>query len=1091
MPTRRRTSEDDPQPSAATGAPGGDGDDWDPDATPLVDGYEQAPDAVAPLVGAGVPAVVAVVVTRNPGPWLEATLEGLDRQEYANLATLVVDAGSLVDLTERVARTLPGAFVKRLAEPSSFAAAAAAAVESVEGASFLLFLHDDVDLRAGSVQALVEEAFRSNAGIVGAKLVDWDDPQRLRSVGAAVDRFGFAWPLAEPGEMDQAQHDAVREVFVVQSAAMLVRADLFADLGGFSELDGAGEELDLCWRARVAGARTAVTPAAVARHRERSELGDPTGRSAAAVLRHQFRTMVVCSGPVQLLRTLPQALLFGLLDVLYAVVRGRFAQAGASVGAFAWNVAHLPGTLAAHRRVARSRRTPDAEIRRLQIRGSARITRFLRAHRGAGLHGLGGSLVSAARDRGVARSEDAAMWAAALGTALVAVLWIGSRGLLSGGVPEIREFVALGAPADLWREWWSGWRSTGVGASGAAPSALALGAVLQWVAVGARGLVRTLLVIGPVAVGAVTAWRMFRGALSLPARAVAAVLYVANPLPFNALAEGRWQALVAYAAAPAILGRLARAGGWEPFAAEAGRAGSLQRQAVGLGAIVALAAAVAPGVVAVTVALSVLVAAVMLATGDRGDAGRAVAVAGGAVVVAAVVHLPWTIAVVSSPWRWARLVGSTSDSASAPLARALHFHTGPFGGPASVGLLVVAAVGLLVARHHRFRWAVVGATLIVASAALVVGFGRSDGAAPPVELLLVPAALGVSVAAAAGVEAFRSDVVGGTFGVRQLGSVLAGLAAVVAVLAAVPALGSGRWQLPRGDVAAALETVRAPSGEYRTLWIGDPDALPGRGSPLAAGMSFLLTDGAGPTLATTQPADPTEGERRLAALLADARAGGSVRLGGELGRYGVRLVVLAERVAPLPFDTRGLVVDPVLGRALAEQVDLVRVEVAPGLTVYENLAARPVRYRVPTAQREVAGAAPIDATDAETAVDIRPALGSARRPTAASGPLADGDTLVVAGTRHPGWSLTVDGVDAAAEPFAGWSAAFAAPAAGRAELRYATPVSGVLLHIVQLAALAALPWLHRRRVGERRVRSTRPLGIGEPPDPDDDGEDRP
>ena len=40
------------------------------------------------------PPVVAVVVTRNPGPWLEDTLAALGGQDYDDLTVLVVDCGS-------------------------------------------------------------------------------------------------------------------------------------------------------------------------------------------------------------------------------------------------------------------------------------------------------------------------------------------------------------------------------------------------------------------------------------------------------------------------------------------------------------------------------------------------------------------------------------------------------------------------------------------------------------------------------------------------------------------------------------------------------------------------------------------------------------------------------------------------------------------------------------------------------------------------------------------------------------------------------------------------------------------------------------
>ena len=62
---------------------------------------------------------------------------------------------------------------------------------------------------------MVEEAYRSNAGIVGPKLVDYDHPDVLLEVGMAVDHYGVPFSGIEPGEVDQEQHDAVRDVFFV------------------------------------------------------------------------------------------------------------------------------------------------------------------------------------------------------------------------------------------------------------------------------------------------------------------------------------------------------------------------------------------------------------------------------------------------------------------------------------------------------------------------------------------------------------------------------------------------------------------------------------------------------------------------------------------------------------------------------------------------------------------------------------------------------------------------------------------------------------------------------------------------------------
>ena len=72
----------------------------------------------------GAPPVVAVVVTRDPGPWLEESLAALGSQDYPNLSVLVVDAASADDLTPRVAGVLPSAYVRRLDRAPGYAEAA-------------------------------------------------------------------------------------------------------------------------------------------------------------------------------------------------------------------------------------------------------------------------------------------------------------------------------------------------------------------------------------------------------------------------------------------------------------------------------------------------------------------------------------------------------------------------------------------------------------------------------------------------------------------------------------------------------------------------------------------------------------------------------------------------------------------------------------------------------------------------------------------------------------------------------------------------------------------------------------------------------
>ena len=174
------------------------------------------------------PSVVAVVVACDPGEWLEATLAALDDQDYPNLSVLVLDAGDGADPTPRIADVLPEAYVRKAS--GSFGEAANEALEAVEGAAYFLFCHDDAAPDPDAIRLLVEEALRSNAGIVAPKLVQWERPERLVEVGLSVDKFALAHSLVERGELDQEQHDSVRDVFAVPGAFVLVRSDLFEAL---------------------------------------------------------------------------------------------------------------------------------------------------------------------------------------------------------------------------------------------------------------------------------------------------------------------------------------------------------------------------------------------------------------------------------------------------------------------------------------------------------------------------------------------------------------------------------------------------------------------------------------------------------------------------------------------------------------------------------------------------------------------------------------------------------------------------------------------------------------------------------------------
>ncbi len=209
------------------------------------------------------------------------------------------------------------------------------------GATYYLFCHDDVVLDPDALRVMVEEALRSNAGIVGPKLVDAAEPDRILQLGLSMDRFGAPVRRVERREFDQSQHDEPREVFAVPGGCMLVRADLFAAIGGFDpEISMFGEDIDLSWRARIAGARVFVTPLATVRHLEATAARRrPLPEARALQWRHMLRATLKNYGPSRRTRIVVQLAGLSALEIVYFAVIGRRRRAREVIDAWRWNLA--------------------------------------------------------------------------------------------------------------------------------------------------------------------------------------------------------------------------------------------------------------------------------------------------------------------------------------------------------------------------------------------------------------------------------------------------------------------------------------------------------------------------------------------------------------------------------------------------------------------------------------------------------------------------------------------------------------------------------------------------------------------------------
>ena len=354
--------------------------------------------------------------------------------------------------------------------------------------------------------------------------------------------------------------------------------------------------------------------------------------------------------------------------------------------------------------LAAVRQLPDSEVRRLQVRGSARLVAFLRGQLSSHGDDRLQSVTSAGRDLAGSLRAGPLRTAVAVWAAVVVVLLFGSRQLLFGKLPAFADFPAFPSrPWTLFTEWFSGWRNAGLGSESPAPTAYAILGALSLPLLGAMSLLRRLLFVLALPVGAAGAWRLTPELRSTTARLVGLVTYLAIPLPYDAIARGRWGGLMVWAAAPWIVRLLVRAVAMEPFD---GPRPSLRRTIVGFGLVLAVLAAFVPIMVFVVPVVAVGIAVGGLLAGQPRGGGRIVGSALGASLVAIVLHLPWTLDFVLPGSQWSAIGGVRSDSARLGLGDLMRFHTGPLGGgPIGLVFLVVAALPLVFGRDWRMAWA--------------------------------------------------------------------------------------------------------------------------------------------------------------------------------------------------------------------------------------------------------------------------------------------------------------------------------------------------------------------------------------------------
>lgn len=229
------------------------------------------------------PAVSVIVPSTGKLELLASCLDGvLNRTSYADLDVLLVVNETHKDMADR--RDYLEALTARPRvrvlyhedRPFNFSWVNNWAVGQARG-EVVCFLNDDTEvIESDWLSAMVGHIVQDRVGAVGAMLYYPDDRIQHAGVvlgagGIAAHNYGGARRGAS-GYHDRALID--QDVSCVTAACMLMRRDVFLNLGGYDEALGvAFNDVDLCLRLRAAGWRIVWAPGAELYHRESVSTG--------------------------------------------------------------------------------------------------------------------------------------------------------------------------------------------------------------------------------------------------------------------------------------------------------------------------------------------------------------------------------------------------------------------------------------------------------------------------------------------------------------------------------------------------------------------------------------------------------------------------------------------------------------------------------------------------------------------------------------------------------------------------------------------------------------------------------------------------
>jgi GT2 family glycosyltransferase len=204
-----------------------------------------------------------VILAYLEQPWLERAVDAVLDSEDVDIDLVVVDNGCTDGGVERVEKRA-GVRIVRPEHNLGFAGGCNFGLADARG-DFIALVNSDAIVDRHALARLAAVANDPAVGIASGSIRLADDPQRMNSAGNPFQFLGLVWAggLGDPAD----QHTTKQPVACASGAGLVMRRELWQDLGGFAEEYFAyHEDAELSLRCWMRGLRVQYVPDAVVLH---------------------------------------------------------------------------------------------------------------------------------------------------------------------------------------------------------------------------------------------------------------------------------------------------------------------------------------------------------------------------------------------------------------------------------------------------------------------------------------------------------------------------------------------------------------------------------------------------------------------------------------------------------------------------------------------------------------------------------------------------------------------------------------------------------------------------------------------------------